>query len=84
MEAQTLLNKGKVCTMGSGGNLIILNDLWLPCADDPYAHTWHEALNNRMVQSLMVTGEDIWVVDLVKNIFRGKWCKLDTFDPYTH
>lgn len=62
--------------MGSGDSINILNEPWLPCLDDPYVHTKHEAIDNKMVRALMITGEDSWDVDLINDIFEARDANL--------
>lgn len=69
MEAQTLLKRGDVRRVGSGRDIDTLNDPWLPCDEDPFIHTRHEALKNSKVESLMITGERVWDNELIANIF---------------
>lgn len=56
MEAQVLLKQGVVRRVGSGINVDILLDPWLPHVEDPYVHTEHMALVGRKVDALMIPG----------------------------
>lgn len=76
MEAQTLLKRGVVRRVGSGRDIDTLNDPWLPCDEDPFVHTRHEALKNSKVQSLMVTGERVWDNELIADIFEERDANL--------
>lgn len=69
MEAQTLLKRGVVRRVGSGRDIDTLNDPWLPCDEDPFIHTRHEALKYNKVESLMIIGERVWDNELIANIF---------------
>lgn len=55
--------------MGSSTNVDIKNDPRLLCAADPYIHTSNEAIIDRKVDSLMVTGSNMWDFDLPQNNF---------------
>lgn len=55
--------------MGSSTNVDIKNDPWLLCTADLYIHTSNEAIIDRKVDSLMVTGSNMWDFDLPQNNF---------------
>lgn len=69
MGAQILLKKGVVRRVGSGIQVKILDDPWLPDVQEPYIHTRSEALEGKTVASLMVTDIIEWDIDLVNDIF---------------
>lgn len=72
LEAHTLLKWGAVRRVGSWRNISITTDPWLPDAADPYIHTNHEAIKDKNVAALMVTGQNQWDVDLVNDIFNTR------------
>lgn len=69
LESQVLLNKGAVRRVGTGHNISILDDPWLPDAVDPYIRTSSDAIQNEKVVSLMVTGYNEWDTYLINDIF---------------
>lgn len=75
MEAQVLLKQGAVRRVGSGKTVNITQDPWLP-SSDPYVHTDHEAIRNKIVDALMCTNQIEWDVDLVKDIFSERDAQL--------
>lgn len=50
-------------------SISILKDPWLSGEDHPFIQTVHVALQNKMVSSLMITGENRWDVDPLNDIF---------------
>lgn len=69
MEAQILLKMGAVRRVGSGNNIDIVKDPWLPNTQDPYVHSLHPALVGNKVSSLMMEDQNEWDVDLTNDIF---------------
>ncbi|XP_074370739.1 uncharacterized protein LOC141711921 [Apium graveolens] len=69
LEAQELVRKGIARRVGNGSTVDITKDPWLPCVEDPYIHTEHEALKGSMVSSLMEMDQDRWNEELLKDIF---------------
>lgn len=53
MEAQVILKQGVVRRVGIGETVDALKDPWLPDAEDPFVHTNHEAIQNKIVDVLM-------------------------------
>ncbi|KAL8100419.1 hypothetical protein AgCh_032616 [Apium graveolens] len=62
--------------VGNGQSISILNDPWLPDAHDPYIHSYSEAFINQNVSSLMVTGEHVWDVELISDMFIDRDAEL--------
>lgn len=69
LKAQSLIVQSVSCRICNGQDVQILNNPWLPWTQDPYIHTSSEALVNQNVTSLMHTGEQIWDIDLINDIF---------------
>lgn len=68
IEAQALLKQGLGCRIGSGTMINILDDPWLPSAQEAYVQTNNPVLNGQKVASLF---NDLgnWDQDLVMDIF---------------
>ncbi|XP_074342398.1 uncharacterized protein LOC141679917 [Apium graveolens] len=75
-ETQEMLKKYTGRRVGSGNNIDVLHDPWLPCVDDPYIHTSHEAINGRKVNSLMVADQDRWDTELINDMFTERDANL--------
>lgn len=84
MEAQVLLKQGAVRRVGSGTNVDILNDPWLPHFEDPYVHSEHMALIGRKVGALLIPGQNEWDIDLIENIFTERDSRLILSIPLNH
>lgn len=76
LESQNLLKNGVIRRVGNGSTVDILKDPWLPCDEDPYVRTDHEALKGNMVSSLMAMDQEAWDTDLVKDIFESRDANL--------
>lgn len=61
----------------------ILNDPWIP-GNDPYVHTSQDALQYRTVDALMVSNQNAWDIDLVKDIFVDRDIQLILAIPLQH
>lgn len=68
IETQEILKKDTGRRVGSGNNIDVLHDPWLPCVDDPYIHTIHEALDGKKVSSLMEIDQSRWDIELINDI----------------
>lgn len=68
MEAQVILKQGAVRQVGTCTTISITKDPWLP-NDDPYVHTDNEAIRNSTVDALMIPGQCVWDVDVIKYVF---------------
>lgn len=67
--------------MNSGNSVKIRKDPWLPDADNPYIITVNEAVQGKTVNSLLVTSESRWDVDLLEDIFEERDVNLILFIP---
>lgn len=67
LESQDLLKSGLARCVGNGSTVDIVHDPWLPCENDPYINTVHEALKGNKVSSLIPVDQNSWDVDLVKD-----------------
>ncbi|KAL8104689.1 hypothetical protein AgCh_028771 [Apium graveolens] len=72
LESQEMIKAGTVRRVGHGRTVDIVKDPWLPCAEDPYVHSEHEALKDQTVDSLMETDRDRWDEDLLQDIFEQR------------
>lgn len=54
--------------VGTGTDIDILYEPWLPCVNDSYVLTNHEALNDNKVESLTVIGQSRWDIGLIRDI----------------
>ncbi|KAK1392403.1 hypothetical protein POM88_011459 [Heracleum sosnowskyi] len=79
--AQSVLKQGLARRIGTGRNVNILADPWLPNDEDPYVYTVNEALTVKMVSSLMITGHNQWDVDLLADFFEDRDTNLILFIP---
>lgn len=70
--------------MGFGNNVNIVHDPWLSYKNDPYVYTTHEALNDKNVTSLIVTGQPRGDVDLLNDIFIEKAVNTILSIPIQH
>lgn len=52
------------------------HDLWLPCENNEYINTVHEALKVSKVSSLVTEDQNSWDVDLVQDIFSERDANL--------
>lgn len=76
LESQELLKKGIAVRVGNGLNVDINKDPWLPCDNDPYIHTVHDAITDQKVSCLMSMSNDSWDIDLVRDIFDDRDANL--------
>lgn len=76
IASQELLKEGLGCRVGSGENINILHEPWLPCDRDPYIRTENEALKGNKVSSLMSTDQESWDMDLIHDIFNTRDANL--------
>ncbi|KAL8104377.1 hypothetical protein AgCh_028547 [Apium graveolens] len=72
--------KGDVHRAGRGTTVSIMEDPWLPYRD-PYIHTNHEAIQQKMVDVLMDREQGSWDSDLVHDIFEERDAQLIPFIP---
>lgn len=61
--------------MGTCTTISIIKDPWLP-NDDPYVHTDNEAIRNSSIDALMVPGQCVWDVDVLKDVFLDRDTQL--------
>lgn len=50
LEAQQLLRQGLGCRVGNGVNVSIIEDPWLPVAENPYVTTVNETIEEKQYQ----------------------------------
>ncbi|XP_062088842.1 uncharacterized protein LOC133795409 [Humulus lupulus] len=55
--------------VGSGENISILGDPWLPDSAQPFVLSSHPGLQGKFVNSLMKTEEKAWDADVIKDMF---------------
>lgn len=72
LAAQDLLKTGRGRRVGSGESISIMNEPWLPCDSDPFIRTDNEALTGNTVDSLMITNQDSWDIDLIHDMFNNR------------
>ncbi|KAH9710584.1 DNA mismatch repair protein MLH3 [Citrus sinensis] len=73
MAAKQVVVKGSRIQIGSGQQVQINKDLWLPDADNGFITTvLDESLATATVNSIMVPGQRQWDTDLVANIFNTR------------
>lgn len=72
LKAQTLIRNEISYRMGSGKNISIVNDPWLPDAQNPYIVTDNTALEGQKVSTLLETGKNRWDVDLLRDMFEKR------------
>lgn len=70
------MKSGMTRRVGTGVTIDTEVDPWLPCDNDPYIHTKHEALRRNKVCALMTENHDSWDIDLVKDIFNERDANL--------
>ncbi|XP_060959224.1 uncharacterized protein LOC115699974 [Cannabis sativa] len=76
LEAQDVVREGVRCRIGNGSSVSVLLDSWLPDVDNPKVTSTHPALLSQCVNSLMITGEYAWDVDLVLDLFNNRDANL--------
>ncbi|XP_060965604.1 uncharacterized protein LOC133034522 [Cannabis sativa] len=72
LEAQDVVREGVRRRIGNGSSVSALLDAWLPDDDNPKVTSTHPALLGQCVNSLMVSGECSWDVDLVLDLFNNR------------
>lgn len=58
LEAQNVIKAGAICRVGSGESINVLNDPWLPDANNAFVITRNAALEGMTASSLLVAGEN--------------------------
>lgn len=79
-----MLKLGTSRRVGSGTDVDILHNPWLPCVHDPFVHTKREALNGKKVVSLMMADQSSWDIDLIHDIFNSRDVNLILSIPLQH
>ncbi|KAM6589465.1 hypothetical protein CsatA_012070 [Cannabis sativa] len=69
MEAQGLVKEGSRKSIGSGDNVSILLDPWLPDPSNPFVQSDHPALRNQNVSSLFSVHSKSWDFDIINDLF---------------
>ncbi|XP_074373929.1 uncharacterized protein LOC141714300 [Apium graveolens] len=75
-QAKSLVAEGVRWRVGSGVNINILNQPWLPDDHHPYVSTVSQTLENKCVNSLMKIGIKEWDLDIIKDVFNNRDQKL--------
>lgn len=76
VATQELIKSGMARRVGSGANVDVETDPWLPCQTNPYISTSNEALKGTKVISLMAENHNTWDVDLIHDIFNERDANL--------
>lgn len=76
LESQSVINEGFICRIGGGNFVFILNEPWLPDANDPYVHSCSTELQNARVCSLLNYSENQWNRDVILNLFESRDASL--------
>ncbi|XP_062088933.1 uncharacterized mitochondrial protein AtMg00310-like [Humulus lupulus] len=75
-ETQELLKSGMRWSIGSGNNVNILGEPWLPDRLDPMVVSMHPMLQHQKVSVLMKIEEKAWDEDLINDLFEERDIKL--------
>lgn len=84
IENQELLRAGTGRRVGSGADVDVLQDPWLPCEDFPFVQTHNEALKGIKVSALMNVDHHRWDIDLIRDMFNNRDANLILSIPIQH
>lgn len=76
LESQSVIKEGLICRIRGGNSVFILNEPWLPDANDPYVHSCSTELQNARVCSLLNYSENQWNRDVILNLFEARDASL--------
>ncbi|XP_060959373.1 uncharacterized protein LOC133030597 [Cannabis sativa] len=68
-EAKDLVVSGVRKAIGDGTTVNIIQDPWLPEANNPFVISDHPALEGQMVHSLLSVGHRSWDLDVIQDLF---------------
>lgn len=85
MEAQDIVKKGSRWAIGSGRNVRIWEDAWLPDDVNPFVQTeMNEQMRNSKVSGLMVPNQKAWDKDCLADLLEPRDRQLVLNIPLRH
>uniref|UniRef100_A0A803PGZ2 RNase H type-1 domain-containing protein n=1 Tax=Cannabis sativa TaxID=3483 RepID=A0A803PGZ2_CANSA len=72
LEAKYLITKGGRPLIGSGENVSIMNDPWLPDEDNPHVTSSHPTLIDQKVSCLLEMNDKRWDVEVIVDLFNNR------------
>uniref|UniRef100_A0A803QIF3 Reverse transcriptase zinc-binding domain-containing protein n=1 Tax=Cannabis sativa TaxID=3483 RepID=A0A803QIF3_CANSA len=76
LEAQDLVRKGTRWCVGSGEDINVLHEPWLPCEEQPFIESTHPGLLGSKVCNLMEVGGGSWDKEILDDLFEERDKKL--------
>ncbi|XP_062094227.1 uncharacterized protein LOC133800287 [Humulus lupulus] len=75
-ETQDIVKRWARWSVGTGLEVNLLNEPWLPSHENPYVVIHNQGLVNQKVASLLIPGIHEWNIDLVNDLFEERDKKL--------
>uniref|UniRef100_A0A803QI10 RNase H type-1 domain-containing protein n=1 Tax=Cannabis sativa TaxID=3483 RepID=A0A803QI10_CANSA len=72
LEAKDLIIKGGRLLVGSGEDISITRDLWLPDIENPFITSFHPSLCDKEVKCLTTMDGKNWDIEIISNLFNDR------------